>query len=785
MVRWLCVLCFVPVAHLLSAPTTEDKYADLQKVVAETHEASLKIREDALRNFLNTPKRFPGNKWGENLWCLTALYLNERVDEANEILYDQAKTFVDATDAPGYVAPHEKHVGPEWPFGFFSIGEYYRTYALFNSRSPHFPGRLEPRVEKVMKEVFWRFVKRGSVVEEASPEYYLSYYGTENHDLVQRPYFYMMNSILKDDPEFNQRKYNDGKTAQEHYQAYNRFFQERPRVRARRGHWIEAGSDTYAKYAVPYILDLAELAPDPRVRKRYRMTLDLYFIDNALLSVRGRRGGARSRASAEKYGGNGLEAILKVLLGIEGFEFGSSHSKRFETSTYQLPDAAIALHKLEFPVVDPFVISHRILGEVDETRDTQSKVEHLNHNHPDPKNVNYAYRTPYYLLGGFLFDPSHKYLGISRQNRWVGMLFDNPDIIMAGSGKSASKENEVSAIFPYYEVPKVNGKRKGRPQNSIWSFQHEDVMVVQRIPPQKGMGSYNTNIVGMKFYGDRLSKVEEDGWVFATDGKTFAAVKLLDGEPEWRKTEKPRTILDPKGFKPVDATRYLLHSGDINAYGSFEEFRSAIRANKLEVSDSTVRYTPGPDRPLITVNKFQPQAYKSFQEPTVDGKKIDLQPEWIYRSPYINGHRNDDLVMITVGPIKEVYDLGDTNIESTVPGRILVSDANVLVQEPQLEDGKVIYPVTIPKAGKYSIWVRVKGKKAETKVTVAGVAGRLRGIDGNMQFVPLVDAKGKNLQFERSPETKQLALELDHTGYEFADLLLTYTPETKTKGKAK
>ena len=248
------------------------------------------------------------------------------------------------------------------------------------------------------------------------------------------------------------------------------------------------------------------------------------------------------------------------------------------------------------------------------------------------------------------------------------MLFDNPDIIMAEGGTSATRENEVSAIFPYYEVPKVHGKRKGRPQNSIWSFQHEDVMVVQRIPPQKEMGSYNTTIVGMKFYCDRLTKVEEDGWVFATDGTAFTAVKLLDGEYEWRKTEKPKTILEPANFESGDATRYLLQSGDISAYGSFEEFRSSIKKNKLEISDTTVKYTPGPDRPVIVVNRFLPEAYKSFQEPTVGGETIDLQPEWIYRSPYINGHRNDDLVMVTVGPIKEIYDFGNTDIESAEPG---------------------------------------------------------------------------------------------------------------------
>ena len=166
-----------------------------------------------------------------------------------------------------------------------------------------------------MKEALWWLVKAKSRVIDASPDKLLVLHGTENHDLTLRPNYYLVAALLKDDPAFRDRFYDDGHTAAEHYAAYNRFFQEWPAQRIKSGLWFEVGSDTYQKYSWPALFNLHELSPDPLVRERFGMLMDVAFIEEAQVSVKGRRGGGRSRAG---YGKNGFESMKNLLYAPEG-----------------------------------------------------------------------------------------------------------------------------------------------------------------------------------------------------------------------------------------------------------------------------------------------------------------------------------------------------------------------------------------------------------------------------------------------------------------------------------
>ena len=144
--------------RMFSLHFTRKENIDYRQLIAETQVASTNVRQKALQKFLNADKVFPDGLWGENLWCLTALYLNERTAEANEKLYTRAKQFLDKVKEKKLTDKDLGHI-PEttrnWPFSFFSMADYFRTYALFNSKSTYFPGRLELRTEKLMKAVFF------------------------------------------------------------------------------------------------------------------------------------------------------------------------------------------------------------------------------------------------------------------------------------------------------------------------------------------------------------------------------------------------------------------------------------------------------------------------------------------------------------------------------------------------------------------------------------------------------------------------------------------------------
>jgi hypothetical protein len=593
-------------------------------------------------------------KWNNILWSMVALYLNERTDEANQILLDTTNEYINKYESGEITEITFKPESyPNLPFSFFNTPEYVRMLYLFGADSESYPGRLKPETEAAMKRFMWIIVSEKSKIAETAPERLLVYHGTENHDILRRPYFYLMNNLFMKDPVYKDRSYKDGYKAKDHYEAYNKYFLARPGMRIRAGHWVEAGSDTYQKYTPPTILNMAELAPDPLVRKRYKMLLDLIFIEDAQISVEGRRGGGRSRAG---YAKNSWESTKWIMYGVTaGRFFGSSHNKVFETSTYQLPASAIILRKIEFPTEKPFEISNRVIGEMDDAV-YESDEDARNVFKLDGKHVNYAYRTPHYLIGGYLQNPALAYHGIAKQNRWCGVLFDHPDA-RHKPGTEPELPIHISAVYPWYSKA---DERRGRPQHPLWGVNYKNVMIVQRIPPAAGdNGSYNTGAVDIRFFGRMLEKTERQGWIFASDGNAFVGVKFLDDQYIWNKA---KDVALPKNHHEDAKDRYLIHAGDIQSHGSLEHFISQVLENELRVEDDQLRYVSADEGIDITMFTYDPDKHEQFKLPRINGNVLNLSPEWTYKSPYINSSFKEKVVTVTVGPVKELYDF-DSNDE--------------------------------------------------------------------------------------------------------------------------
>ena len=627
--------------------------ADLDQLVAKTHNASLKLREVALRKTIAKDTAWPGGIWGDSLWCLSALYLNERVDEANTRLLKQANDFIALNRDPAVTPDQAKD--KSWMM--FQITESVRTLCLFHSKSSHFPGRLKPETEAAMKEALWlcvngksRFADGGeSRIADTGMDNLFLLLGTENHDLNRRPNYYLVTALLKDDPAYRDRKLADGHTVAEHADAYTAFFRAWPGRRAGAGLWVEIGAG-YEKYSWPALFNLHELAPDPVIRSRFGLLLDLAFIEEAQISVRGRRGGGLSRGEYDSH--PAFESYKNLLYAPEGQPSGSSHSRVIETSRYQLPVEAILLQYRTFPAAQPFVIRNRVLGE-----QAASQAEDLVGSErldSDSALVNYAYRTPYYLLGGTLQnpaltmrdpktgEPTLKYSGISRQKRACGMLFDDP------------ASNEICSVHSVIE----HGSG-GRPQHPFWSVQHENVLLLQRIAPlgRSTLGSYSTGTVGIGFEGKALKKAEVGGWIFASNGKAFVGVKFLDGGYQW---DEKRELAKPANFnQATDKSRILLHAGDIASHGSFDKFKAEVLANRPNVTPDKVDYEFGSPADHIEVTSYDPKAPEHFTLPRINGKPVDLRPPTTYQSPYLHGAFGSDRITVTVGPIKRILDFSE------------------------------------------------------------------------------------------------------------------------------
>ena len=238
--------------------STEDQAAaDTEALAEQTHAASRVARERVLRDTIARESSWPNGAWGDVLWSLAALYLNERVDEANIRLLKRANIWIALNKSGQEISDFEPEEARETPWGYFAITDYVRILHLFHAESPHYPGRLTAETETAMKEALWLWVKSESTVTGASLENLLVTLGTENHDLTRRPNHYLISSMLKDDPAFRDRPYDDGHTAAAHTEAYTAFFREWPRKRAATGLWIEMGSKHLSEILVASLVQPA------------------------------------------------------------------------------------------------------------------------------------------------------------------------------------------------------------------------------------------------------------------------------------------------------------------------------------------------------------------------------------------------------------------------------------------------------------------------------------------------------------------------------------------------
>jgi len=517
------------------------------------------------------------------------LYLNRNLEAANRRLMEDTELGAYGSEVGGLVSP------------LWSL-----IYGLYNSRSPHLPGRLTSETEQLFKQRFFTYLKWNS--KESFDDYIGDIWklkGTENHHVTFGPTtWYLYLGYLKQDPEYAQRELYDGKTVTEWCDAWGDYWKQWLEARALKGLWIEMGAG-YAKYSYPGILALYVGAEDPQVRRRAEMFLDLSFIEEAQISYGNMRGGGKSRASMNPL--SGIGHILPVLYG-EGVLLGHYGLHEAVISGYRPPMEAMLIRKqYELPET-PIIIANRRPGEVDAEGALKA----------ESALVNYGYKTRHFLLGSILRAPHTKTSPLFGQNLRSGLLF------ASGEG-----------IFP-------NPESVGRYMDPYYSFQHENVMVLQ-----KNKGAKNTT-VGI-YVKPKAKKVERDGWVFVDDGQAYGAIRVLEGGYHW--DGKGANVLPDQELAPM-----LIQGGDADGFGSFDQFMAAVLGNTITWDGEKVEYA-GPNQTRI---EFFSRPVGKL--PRVAGRDYTFLPAAAYESPFLNSEAGTSTATVTVGSLKTVYDFENSEI---------------------------------------------------------------------------------------------------------------------------
>ncbi|MHC4744391.1 MAG: HEAT repeat domain-containing protein, partial [Planctomycetota bacterium] len=295
------------------------------ELVKATHDKSAAWRKEYMTREGSKTTLGPGevtthtSSWAESAWLVSAMMTGQNLAEANAIIRRQTEN--------GYGS---------------STGNIVWIFMNCHSKATRFPGRLEGETEAALKQYFFRELNstrqkrklNTALINEAlSTDQYLMTWN-DDYPLCIRIRDFLALSVMKDDPAYRDKKLVAGDTMQERYEAYVRFYREAVRQWALYGIQYQLGSSAYTYKTCPHYFNLLELAPDPIIRQRTRMYLDLVMTESAQISISGLRGGTKGRA---KRGGLGdrWDPIQAMLYG----ERGSSYFLTMPAAgSYQAPE---------------------------------------------------------------------------------------------------------------------------------------------------------------------------------------------------------------------------------------------------------------------------------------------------------------------------------------------------------------------------------------------------------------------------------------------------------------
>jgi hypothetical protein len=559
-------------------------------------------RRDSMLN-LQVTNPFPSDTdpstfvWSKQDFALAALYLNTQTADANQAILDACAAL-----------KNSQTFGDD----FHWYGNlFFRIYKYFGHDSAYFPGRLTSEAESAICDIFWEWAKTESKVTDAETAVSKTWYiwGSENHDAMKDTTCYSAAAILKDVAPYNTYVYDDGFTAQQHYEAWNVFAKEYLRERAKRGLLVETGSYTYSKYTLQGWYNFYDFAEDTNLARLGGMTLDLWWADWAHEQINGVRGGGKSRVyqdGDDLASSDGVYGMCWYYLGI-----GSANNKHpgvmcLATSTYRLPLVVMDI-ALDISGRGAYEFKSRRpgLNLLPRPVDAPASLPDWPVYCLDPNYggiFHYTYSTPAFIIGSSMLEkrPTGDWSAISSQNRWQGVIL---------------KKHVDARIFPRC-VGLAGGNKT---YNQYWSVQNKGTLITQKLSTSSYTGDMRVYFAKnpMRF----ASIVEESGWIFVNATDAYAAVRPATGTYSWDDANWVR-LSDP--CAPV-----IIEVAQSEDYADFTAFKTAVKALPLSVANGVLTYTGLGDNGTFTFYTG------SSQLPKINGQTVDLQPSFTFDSPFM------------------------------------------------------------------------------------------------------------------------------------------------------
>jgi hypothetical protein len=590
------------------------------------------------------------------------LWLNRDLPKANQLLWDAQQAIIKTEGGKNVMTvkiASSEHV--KW-----QMRSWNRIYQLFNDKSRFYPGRLDKKTQAMIEEMFWMYVGKMSKFERAGLEHVWGISGSENHEMMHYSNALLAVQALKNSPAYRSRKLPDGRTAEQHYKAFNAYYKHYCDERSKHGLQIEVFAG-YGKYSMPEIFNMADLSEDPALRIKMTKLLTLIWTDWAVAQVKGVRGGGRVRLYQGKpdqqtqtsWGKHDVWRQMSMFLLDSGKWWDANqwynHPIRgmgyvLATTQYRLPDVVM---DIALDVKGRGEYAYLVRRVAKQRRLSAKKIPIKGKNKPwyafdpnDPGMVEYDYSTPDYVMGSLMIDPRLKLVGsntapprdlsegypaLTAQNRYHAIVF----------------ANDVNARV----VPQCEGLGNHKTYNQQQAVQHKNVLLVQRHANAKNTGDMRI-LFGGKGMKQRLKK--DNGWLVLKEGNAWLGVKGFS------RTKGNVSC----GGKWDDDVHYRLKDG--NAPVAFIAGRSKDYPDLKAFVKYLNTFTGKPAKGWFTLASKTATANVTLalqlackNLPKVDGKPIDLKPEMLFDSPFMSSVHGSGVVTIKKGARSLTVNMSD------------------------------------------------------------------------------------------------------------------------------
>lgn len=542
-----------------------------------------------------------------------ALHLNEQIDEANVALremcwyhLERPQTLLEIHSFPGAV----RHLA--------------RFSLLYGPDGSRTRGLVSAETHAVILETLWTWCqsKLKIAYTEIEPWRTWTAHSSENHHANHFASCWAATMLLSWEPDYRDRKLADQHTVAEHYAAWTAWVIEYLRQRGRKGMTVEIDSPSYSAATLAAIYFIHELAGEPELRRLSSNYMTLAWALWAEQQIDGVNGGAKTRCYPDRAKGaaNPLSAAAWYVLGSDDLPKPKRPpAATFLTSTWKMPAVVM---DIAFDVLGRG--SYEVIQRRPGLRPASAEQTFKIHLAPDaPALVRYTYATPDFVMGSLLCDalPSEAWNNISLQNRWHGAIFSG---------------DRNARIYPYCETDHSS-------YNAHWAVQKRGTLIAQKLKTSRHAKQHR-----VWFSREGLSEPVQDGsWYFAEADSVYAAARVVSGKAAFEEDstdERARILTCADDLSPV--TLEVARKAD---FPDFKTFRDTVQALPFQFDGTILTYTG------LSKDRFKFFADQS-DRPQINGTPIDLGPEKVYDSPFVQSDWDSGLVTIQFGDKKRVLD---------------------------------------------------------------------------------------------------------------------------------